>query len=92
MTTDTKVKTRIIDADGHYLEPAFALPDYIEPEYKEYAPRIIKKDDGLEYWVNNHWGRSNPTIGPDPQATRASAVARVWRASSAGTTESTSAT
>ena len=77
MTTETKVKTRIIDADGHYLEPAFALPDYMDPEFRDLAPRIIEKDDGNEYWVNNHWMKSNPTIGPGPQATesRATAVA-----------------
>ena len=48
MTTETKVKTRIIDADGHYLEPAFALPDYIEPEFRDLAPRIIEKEEGNE--------------------------------------------
>ena len=29
MTTETEIKLKIVDADGHYLEPAFELPDYI---------------------------------------------------------------
>jgi len=75
MTTETQVKTRIIDADGHYLEPAFAIPEYIEPAFKDVAPHIIQKDDGNEYWVNNHWQMSNPAMGSSQQVTRATAVA-----------------
>jgi predicted TIM-barrel fold metal-dependent hydrolase len=39
--------TRIIDGDGHVVEPK-TWDDYIEPAFRERAPRIVKDADGLE--------------------------------------------
>jgi predicted TIM-barrel fold metal-dependent hydrolase len=47
-------ETWAIDADGHVLEPPHALPDYIEPRFRERAPRIVERD-GREYWAGDHW-------------------------------------
>ena len=58
MTTETKAKLKNIDADGHYVEPPFAIPEYIEPKYRDVAPRIVQEDDGKEYWRGRAWGRS----------------------------------
>ena len=76
MATDTRVKMKVFDADGHYLEPPFALPEYIDAAYKDRAPRIIQRDDGKEYWQSNRWAEANPQIGADAASLRrATAVA-----------------
>ena len=62
MTTQTKIKLEVVDADGHYLEPPFAIPDYIEPKYKDVAPRIVQ-EDGKEYWEGRGWWDYNPQAG-----------------------------
>ena len=74
MTTETRVKTKVVDADGHYLEPPYALVDYIDPKFKDRAPHIIERD-GKEYWKNNGWTDSNFAIQDKSQAQRATAVA-----------------
>ena len=53
----------VIDADGHYLEPPHSLPDYIEPRFRDRAPRIVKKEDGKEYWDGSGWWEHNPKLG-----------------------------
>ncbi len=45
-----------IDADGHVLEPPYALPDYIDPKFRDRAPRIVERD-GQEYWEGDAWLR-----------------------------------
>lgn len=50
MNTKTRLDLKVVDADGHYLEPLFDLPSYIEPKYRDVAPRIVKREDGFEYW------------------------------------------
>ena len=64
MTTETKAKRRNIDADGHYVEPPFAIPEYIEPKYRDAAPRIVQEDDGKEYWRGRGWWDDNTQMGP----------------------------
>ena len=63
MTTETRIKTKIVDADGHYLEPPYAIPDYIEPKYKDVAPRIVRNADGVDEWVGKHWSSYNQQMG-----------------------------
>ncbi|MEE9284191.1 MAG: hypothetical protein V3V35_00520, partial [Dehalococcoidia bacterium] len=76
MTTETRVKLKIVDADGHYLEPPFALPEYIEPRYRDRAPRIVRGDDGKEFWQGNGWWDDNLLISNRGSAPRrATAVA-----------------
>ena len=38
----------VIDADGHVLEPVDLWDTYIDPAYRERAPRLIVDTDGKE--------------------------------------------
>src|SRR4029078_9509721 len=38
----------VIDADGHILEPLNLWTDYIEPKYRDLAPRLIRDSDGKQ--------------------------------------------
>src|SRR5215813_14172781 len=60
MTTAAPVKTYVVDADGHVLEPPTALVDYIDPAYRDRAPRIVARD-GKEYWEGDGWFRTGPS-------------------------------
>ena len=40
--------TRVIDADGHIVEPRSFWPDYIEAKFLDRMPRITKDADGVE--------------------------------------------
>src|SRR5450432_2498514 len=45
------IDPKIIDADSHVLEPPNMWLDYIEPRFREKAPRLINTDCGGEkYW------------------------------------------
>ncbi len=39
---------KIIDADGHILEPLDLWDRYMDPAYRERAPRMILDDNGKE--------------------------------------------
>ena len=39
---------RIIDADGHVLEPLDLWDQYMEPAYRERAPQLFVDTDGKE--------------------------------------------
>src|SRR5438876_10134977 len=75
MTTATRVKTFVVDADGHVLEPPTALVDYIDPAFKDRAPRIVARD-GKEYWAGHTWAHV-----PERPATALAGMAGVarWR-------------
>ena len=49
MPTEAKIELKVVDADGHYMEPQDLRP-YIEPKYRDVAPHRIIKDDGAEDW------------------------------------------
>jgi hypothetical protein len=38
----------VIDADGHVLEPVDIWDKYIDPSFRERAPRIVIDTDGKE--------------------------------------------
>src|SRR3979409_2732781 len=38
----------VIDADGHILEPLDLWNNYIDPKFRDRAPRIVKTDNGKE--------------------------------------------
>jgi hypothetical protein len=40
---------RIIDADGHILEPPDTWEKYIDPKFRDRAIRVRTGDDGEEY-------------------------------------------
>ena len=39
---------KVIDADGHILEPVDLWDRYMDPAYREHAPRLILDDNGKE--------------------------------------------
>src|SRR5258708_25174696 len=41
----------IVDADGHILEPLDLWSNYIDPAFRDRAPRIAKGDNGKERLV-----------------------------------------
>src|SRR5215470_13632929 len=41
-------KYDVIDADGHVLEPFTLWDDYLDPQYRERAPKLVKDKDGRE--------------------------------------------
>src|SRR3954447_19650419 len=38
----------VIDADGHVLEPFTLWADYMDPQYRERAPKLVKDNHGKE--------------------------------------------
>src|SRR6266849_6061169 len=38
----------VIDADGHVLEPFTLWNDYMDPQYRARAPKLVKDDNGKE--------------------------------------------
>src|SRR5207237_1118199 len=41
----------VVDADGHVLEPLDLWDNYMEPKFRDRAPRLIKDKDGKERLV-----------------------------------------
>ena len=41
---------RIISADSHVVEPTDLWTNRIAPEFKDKAPRIVRTDDGGDFW------------------------------------------
>src|SRR5258707_12766303 len=41
----------VVDADGHVLEPLDLWDHYMDPKYRDRAPRLIKDTDGKERLV-----------------------------------------
>ena len=41
----------VVDADGHILEPLDLWDNYMEPRFRDRAPRIVKEADGKERLV-----------------------------------------
>src|SRR4051812_13701417 len=41
----------VIDADGHILEPLDLWDKYIDPKFRDRAPRIVKQESGKERLV-----------------------------------------
>ena len=61
MTTETKIQLKVVDADGHYHEPMDGtLVDYIDPRYRDMAPRLIQNPDGTTSRAGKAWMDDNP--------------------------------
>lgn len=41
--------SKVVDADGHIMEPSDLWEKNLEPKYRDKAMRIVKDEDGLEY-------------------------------------------
>jgi len=53
-------ESKIIDADGHVLEPANLWQEYIDPKFREKAPRLIELDNGAEqFWFCDEYSAGN---------------------------------
>ncbi len=64
MTVERKVKLQVVDADGHFIEP-MSLAEYIEPKYRDVAPRRVRTPDGAERREGTTWHTYNPDFaGP----------------------------
>jgi hypothetical protein len=37
-----------IDADGHVLEPLELWAEYMDPKYRDHAPRLVRDNKGKE--------------------------------------------
>ena len=59
MPAQTKVRIKIVDADGHYVEPPHDIPKFIDPKYEGIAPRVVKRGD-KEFWEGKGWWLDNP--------------------------------
>jgi hypothetical protein len=42
------INLQVIDADGHVLEPPDLWLNYIEPKFREFAPRLVTNAEGAE--------------------------------------------
>ena len=54
-STATKERTvghayQVIDADGHILEPLDLWDNYIDPKFRDRAPRIVKGKTARSSW------------------------------------------
>ncbi len=39
---------KVIDGDGHVVEPRLAFIDYIEPRFRERAPQVVTDESGVD--------------------------------------------
>ena len=46
----------VIDADGHILEPLDLWDKYIDPKFRDRAPRIVKQENGKERLIMEEHG------------------------------------
>jgi predicted TIM-barrel fold metal-dependent hydrolase len=55
----------VVDADGHILEPLDLWDKYIDPKFRDRAPRIVKADNGKQCLVMDEHvvGNNNRGIG-----------------------------
>src|SRR5712692_6213193 len=41
-------QSKVVDADGHVVEPMSAWQEYVEAKYRDLAPRTVRDEDGYE--------------------------------------------
>ena len=44
------MKYNIISADSHIVEPPHLWEKYLDPEFRRFAPKIVKDADGGDAW------------------------------------------
>ncbi len=49
---------KIIDADGHIVEPRILWEQYVEPAFRERVPKIIKDAEGIDRFGAGSWARA----------------------------------
>ena len=55
-----EIPVGIISADGHVCEPPHCYIDYIDPKYRDIAPRIVEQPDGTDAFVVHGMKRPIP--------------------------------
>ena len=65
----------VVDADGHILEPLDLWDRYIDPNFRDRAPRIVKGESGKERLVIEEH-----TVGTAQRRHRQYRCGRRWRA------------
>ena len=50
----------VIDSDGHILEPLDLWEKYMDPAFRDRAPRIVKGENGKDQLVIEEQGRHQP--------------------------------
>ena len=61
-----------IDADGHILEPLDLWDKYIDPKFRDHAPRLVKGDNkGMERLVIEEHRSAANAAWPDRRGRRA---------------------
>ena len=53
----------VIDADGHILEPLNLWDKYMDPKYRNRAPRLVVDEQGRGHQVADHRGRAEDALG-----------------------------
>ena len=56
----------VIDSDGHILEPLTLWKDYLDPAYRDRAPKLVIDSDGKERLLVEEqvlWGASKAWAG-----------------------------
>src|SRR5260370_26828138 len=53
----------VIDADGHILEPLDLWDNYIDPAFRDRAPRVVKGENGKERLVIEEHAVGDGRIG-----------------------------
>ncbi len=62
----------VIDADGHILEPLDLWDKYIDPKFRDRAPRIVKGENGKERLVieEHRSATANSALGGSARSAR----------------------
>ena len=68
------MNTPIISADSHITEPANTYIDYIDPRYRNVAPRLTRTEKAGDVFVIDGMDKPGP-MGPGAAAGTAAAVA-----------------
>jgi predicted TIM-barrel fold metal-dependent hydrolase len=55
---------RVVDADGHVVEPPWMWQEYIEPAYREYVPQCVQLSDGHDWIVRSPKAQPGDTAQP----------------------------
>ena len=74
---------RIISSDDHVFEPPDLWTDRIEAEFRDRAPRVVRQEDGGDWWVcvaSQSWDQEEePSPGAGSRTPRSLACETHWR-------------
>jgi predicted TIM-barrel fold metal-dependent hydrolase len=76
--TGTPRKLQVVDADGHYHEPFDVIHKYIDPKYRDVAPRQVTRPDGSIAVVGRTWASEGIGVYGNPLMKRQGAGLRLF--------------